>query len=116
MNDRRDLKKFIDDSRANQGNIVFPDAVGNGRAVDVFLWHGSPDPPLVQRIGAWMFGMSFFAIGLGFVALAITALREDDSWVAFGFLLFISLSLVLIGIRVFCNGFPRRAKAAQKSS
>jgi hypothetical protein len=45
MSHRRDLKSFVDEFRARQQNIVFPDTVRNGRSVDSFLWKG----PQVQR-------------------------------------------------------------------
>jgi hypothetical protein len=112
MDRRRDLDKFVDDVRARQRNIVFPDTARNGRSVDAFFWNGSLNPPLVQRIAAWMFGLFFLALGLGFVGLAIAALRQDDSWIESGIWALISLALVLIGIRVFRNGFPRRRRAA----
>jgi hypothetical protein len=64
MNHRRKLDKFIDETRARQRNIAFPDTLRNGRAVDVFLFKGSPNPPLVQRIAAWILGLLFIGIGL----------------------------------------------------
>jgi hypothetical protein len=38
MRHRRNLDKFVDEIRAGQQNIVFPDTVRNGRSVDFFLW------------------------------------------------------------------------------
>jgi hypothetical protein len=63
MADRKDLDELIDETRAKQRNVVFPDTVRNARSVDAFLWRGSPDAPLVQRIGAWLFG-SMFVLGV----------------------------------------------------
>ena len=60
MADHRDLDDFIARTRAAQRNIVFPDAVTNLRGVEMFMLRGSPNPTMVQRIGAWMFGMFFF--------------------------------------------------------
>ncbi len=116
MDHRRDLDKFIDESRASQRNFVFPDTVRNGRAVDVFLWRGSPDPPLVQRIAAWMFGLLF--IGSGLLLFSVAApkiLEEDRSWIGVAVIALTSLFFVLIGMRIFRNGFPRRTKPAQNS-
>src|SRR5258706_4628449 len=105
MSHRRKLDNLIDESRASQRNIVFPDTVRNARAVDVFLWMGSPNPPLVQRIAAWMIGLVFMLIGLIFLAAAFT-LEKDKPWI-FGL---IAVPLVLLGIRIFRNGFPRNPK------
>src|SRR5258706_14075306 len=103
MSHRRKLDNLIDESRAHQRNIVFPDTVRNGRAVDVFLWRGSPDPPLVQRIAAWMFGLMFVFLGLAVFVLAKKA-WDDGSWLGVVVTALISLSFVAIGIRIFRNG------------
>jgi len=102
MGKRRDLDKFIDESSASQKNIVFPDTVRNARALDVFLWKGSPNPPLVQRIAAWMIGLGFMVIGLIFMAAAFTRER-DQPWIPG----LIAVPFVLLGMRIFRNGFPR---------
>ena len=113
MSHRRDLDKFIDETRASQRNIVFPDTVRNGRAIDVFFWRGSPTPTLVQRIAAWMFGLVFIAQGFLFGTLAFHVGKKEDSVVAFVVLGLMSLTLGAIGIRVFRNGFPRRTNLVQ---
>jgi hypothetical protein len=66
MGDRQNLDEFIEEAKGRQRNIVFPDTVRNGRAVDVFFWRGSPAPTLVQRIAAWMFGLLILCNGLTF--------------------------------------------------
>jgi hypothetical protein len=99
---REDLEKFIEESRSSQRNTVFPDTVRNARSVDAFLWRGSPDPPLVQRIGAWLFGLTFIAMGLfGLWASFVT--DRDYPWI-FGL---VSIPCVALGIRSFRNGFSR---------
>ena len=109
MDEHRDLDKFIDESRDRQRNIVFPDTVRNARAVDVFLWRGSPDPPLVQRIAAWMFGLMFIFLGFAIFALA-TKVWDDNSWFGVVVTALMSLSCAGIGIRIFRNGFPRHER------
>jgi hypothetical protein len=112
MSHRRDVDKLVDEFRARQENIVFPDTVRNGRSVDLFLWKGSPNPWLVQRIAAWMFGLVYICAGL---EILYQAVRERiESGFSFGvvFLAAMSLAAVLVGIRVFRNGFPRRANPA----
>jgi hypothetical protein len=102
-----DLDKFIDGVRASQRNIVFPDTVRNERALFAFLWRGSPDPSLVQRIGAWLFGL----MSIGFGAVYLWQARGDLShkgWTGFVLLpLVISLGLISVGVRTFRNGFPK---------
>jgi len=109
---RHRRESFIDDIRSKQRNIVFPDTVRNGRSVDVFLWNGSPDPPLVQRIVAWMFGLFFLALAeLSLFVMVLGAHRG----VAFGDRVVWILATLPVGsvcayagARVFRNGFPRR--------
>jgi hypothetical protein len=61
-------EKLIEDVSAKQRNTVWPDAMINSKGVDEFLWRGSPDAPLVQRIGAWIFGITFMFLGAMFVS------------------------------------------------
>jgi hypothetical protein len=101
-----ELDKFIDGVRASQRNIVFPDTVRNERPLLVFLWRGSPDPSLVQRIGAWLFGVIWIGFGASFLSMAAQVRGEGD-WTSFGIMLLISMGLISVGIRVFRNGFPQ---------
>jgi hypothetical protein len=98
--DNPDLDKFIDGVRARQRNIVFPDTVRNERPLFDFFWNGAPDPPMVQRIGAWMAGLFLVVAGL-FAALSA---RDGGNWLR----LTTSLISVCLGIRIFRNGFPRK--------
>jgi hypothetical protein len=72
----------------------------NTNAVDIFLLYGSPNPGAVQRIGAWLFGLLFCTLGAVFIGYA----REERSV----FLGLFGLGWVLLGLRVFRNGFKRR--------
>ena len=65
----------IEEVRAKQENTVFPD-VRNAKNVDAFFLRGDPKAPLVQRIGAWIFGALFLLCG---VVLANFTL-ETRSW------------------------------------
>ena len=115
MGDRHNLDRFVDESRASQRNIVFPDTVRNGRSVDVFFWRGSPNPTVVQRIAAWLFGLFWMAMGSAWLAGTLSAHNKRDNeglWITAA----IAVPCYLVGIRIFCNGFPRRAKTAQKSN
>jgi hypothetical protein len=107
MNNRGNLDKFIDETRASQENIVFPDTVRNGRSVDVFLWRGSPNPTPVQRIGAWMFGLVFIGFGLEFLGVAVRERVKYGFSIDVVIMVFMSLMFALLGLRTFRNGFPR---------
>jgi hypothetical protein len=101
-----DLDEFIDGVRASQRNIVFPDTVRNERPLLVFLWRGSPDPSLIQRIGAWLFGLMWIAFGAVFLRQATEA-RGNEDWAGFGLMLLASSGFISLGIRTFGNGFPK---------
>jgi hypothetical protein len=98
-----DQRKFIDDIRGKQENILWPDTVRNSRSVDAYLWKGSPSAPLVQRIGAWLFGLCFFVLGLRELIVSIQ-LRD---W------LFILLSVgsIFLGTRIFINGCKKKKRS-----
>jgi hypothetical protein len=101
---RNDLIRVVE---AKQRNVVWPDMLRNSAQVDGFLWKGAPDAPLVQRIGAWIFGVTLMAIGLGLFDVAY----HRPSWL-FGAA---SIAVFLIGAKVFWNGFRRR-KVDQRNS
>jgi hypothetical protein len=96
-----DRDHFIEDLEARQRNIVFPDTVRNGRSVDAFLWRGSPNPTMVQRIGAWILGLTIVVMGIVF----LDTTRGDGF-----FSRMFSVAFILLGARIFRNGFPRREK------
>jgi hypothetical protein len=96
--------RLIDEIKDRQSNTLWPDTMKNGSSVDEFLWKGSPDAPLVQRMGAWIFGIFFLLCGVCFLEFA----REKRSWVVLVF----SLVVFLLGGKVFLNGF-RRHKASK---
>lgn len=114
MSRRRNLDRLIQETRDSQRNIVFPDTVRNGRSVDLFLWKGSAHPTLVQRIGARTFGVMFMVLGLELLSQAVRTRVEDGFSAGIVIIAAISLSIVLVGIRMFRNGFPRRANSAQE--
>jgi hypothetical protein len=97
---RRFPQQWIAEVRANQRNIVWPDLLVNSRAVDAFLWRGSPNASLVQRIGACLFGLTFFVGGV--VLLSLSWSKASPVLALF------SLAWVLVGARVITNGVRRR--------
>ena len=96
----RDAADFFKEVRSKQRNLLWPDTLANSNDVNRFLWRGSAKPSFVQRVGAWIFGATFIGIGLTLVGLA----HLDRSFLT---VLFAS-AWILVGARVFRNGFPRR--------
>jgi hypothetical protein len=111
MEDHESLDKFIEEAKGRQRNIVFPDTVRNERAAWVFLWKGSPEPTVVQRIAAWLFGLLFLGNGLIFLGMAASA-HNGDSWI----LVPLSMPFIFVGVRMVRNGFPKHHKPAPNSN
>ncbi len=68
--------------------------------MDQFLWKGSPNPTLVQWIGAWIVGLFFVLAGAAFLVLAVS----DRSLV----MMIIALGLLVVGVRIVTNGLRMR--------
>lgn len=86
--------------KAKQRNTVWPDTVNNSRSVEDFLWKGSPEATLVQRVACWMFGLFFILCGISFLDVAY-----EKHFLLFGAL---SIGWFFIGGKVFLNGFRKR--------
>ena len=97
-----DAARFVDTMRPKQRNTLWPDTMRNSRFVDVFLWRGTENPTTVQRIGAWLFGATFAGIGIAFFSM-IPGSSAGDKWQ----LVFLSWVFILLGIKIFRNGFPK---------
>jgi hypothetical protein len=65
-----------------QRNIVWPGPLINSRGVDEFFWKGSPNPTVVQRIAAWLFGLTFTGIAFSLFYLAWSL--RGSAWAVFG--------------------------------
>jgi len=99
-------ERLIERIKVKQKNTVWPGPLINSRGVDEFLWKGSADAPLVQRIGAWIFGLTFIVIGIGIVDVGY---RKQSWWdIVFSVVWF------LLGGKVFLNGFKRHKTKASK--
>ena len=92
--------QLIEEVKARQSNTVWPDTLRNSSSVDAFLWKGSSNAPLVQRIGAWIFGLTFVLLAL---AMAEVAYEKRD-W-SFGS---IAVIFLMVGARICVNGFRRK--------
>jgi hypothetical protein len=110
-NQRDHLDKIVDELKAKQSNTVWPDPMINSRSVDEFLWKGSTDAPLVQRIGAWIFGLAFILVGVLFVEADRESSPDRKSLAA----VIVGVAFFWIGVKVFLNGFRRRKKHAAKT-
>ena len=99
-------QKFLDEIEANQKNILWNDTVRNGRGVDAFLWKGSPDATLVQRVGAWLFGLTFLGFGVVFLTIARRLGREEGT-LALAITAVVSMGLFLVGGKICLNGFQK---------
>ena len=95
-----DETKFIDEIRAKQRNIVWPDTLVNSRAVDVLLWKGSRDATTVQRIVMVLYGLVFLICGLVFSSLA----KGERSLI----LMIFSFGLLLLAVKLMRNAFRNR--------
>ena len=93
-------RRLIEDLKAKQRNTVWPDPLINSRGVDAFLWKGSPNPSMVQRIGAVLFGLFFIC---GAVMFASICAERHSLW---GILAFVFL---YAGAKVLRNSWPRDA-------
>jgi len=98
---------FVEEIQDRQRNVLWPDAPRNSRNVDAFLWKGDPDAPLIQRIGACIFGLTFILIGLGWLDVAY-----ERHWMVVGVL---SIAWFFIGARLIRNGFRRRRADKRES-
>jgi hypothetical protein len=58
----------------------------------MFLWRGSPDATPVQRIGAWLFGLTFLGLGIAIFMLA----RQAESRLIGA----VGLALIFLGLRL----------------
>ena len=92
-------QKLTEEIKAKQSNILWPDAMKNSSGVDAFLWKGAPDAPLVQRIGASIFGLFFLLAGVSFLDVAHK--KHEPLYLVMAFAFF------ALGTRVCLNGFRR---------
>jgi hypothetical protein len=98
-----DQEQMIEEIKARQRNTLWPETFTNGRAVSTFLWRGSPDATLVQRVGLWIFGILFILFGI----LAIEGYRDAGPDERSYLSVVAAIILFSLGARVFLNGFRR---------
>lgn len=91
----RETREF----KARQKKTALADRLLKNREANEPLFKGSPDAPLVQRVGACIFGISFVLAGVRFLVLGF----DKGSWPVGVF----SIGWLLLGGRLFQNAFRR---------
>src|ERR1700760_4352253 len=99
-------RHLIEEIKAKQRNIVWPDTLRNGGSVDEFLWKGSSDASLVQRIGAWVFGFTFMLLAIALIEVDRET-SPDRKSIAF---VILGVAFFGVGLKMFLNGFRRRKR------
>jgi hypothetical protein len=110
-----DYETFIEELKASQQNLTWPSTLVNSRGADTFILKGSPNPTVVQRIAAWLFGLFWMGLGSVWFAGTVSTHNKHDKegvWIT----TVIGVPCFLLGIWIFRNGFPRRLKPAKNSS
>lgn len=104
-------QRVLEEIKTRQKNTIWPDTLLNGRSVDEFLWKGSADAPLVQRVGACIFGATFMLLAVALIEADREASPDRKS------IAFVILAVLFfgVGLKVFVNGFRRRRKVAKNS-
>ncbi|MGD0547792.1 MAG: hypothetical protein ABR991_08170 [Terracidiphilus sp.] len=98
---------LIEEIKDRQSNTLWHDAMKNSRGVDEFLWRGSPNALLVQRIGAWIFGLAFLIADLAILDITYKKFSWPD--------LLVFLVSLMIGGKIFLNGFRKNKTVKHKS-
>ena len=79
------LDRYIDEKATKQENLAWPNYQVNSRGIDEFLLNGSSNPTVVQRIAAWLIGLTLISIGFGFLAIAGTVEHNERvAWTVAG--------------------------------
>jgi hypothetical protein len=73
---KKELDSYIEDIKDRQRNTVFPDVLRGGRSVDELLFKGSPNAPLVQRIGVMILAILYLGAAASSIAIAV----EQGNW------------------------------------
>ena len=102
---RSRLEKLAEDIRAKQNNIVWPGPLVNSRGIDAFLWRGSPSLTIVQRVAAWLFGLTYIG-----AAMFLSVLAWHEGGTGLVLLGGIALGGFALGIKTVSNGFPKHPR------
>lgn len=100
--DRQKRKKEVSEFLAEQKNLARADTLLRSHRIDEPLIKGAPNAPLVQRVGACVFGLFFILAGVVFLNLGF----QKTSWALWIF----AVGWFLVGGRMLWNA-ARRPKA-----
>lgn len=104
---QKNVLDLIGNYRSKQENISWPGPWVNGPRIDRFLWNGSANPTRLQQCAAWMMGACLFLAGLVWLSIAI---KFRASFFAVLYSVAFACCSVFAGIRIFLNGFPKKAR------
>ena len=96
--------------RTKQENTVWPNYIANTQGVNEFFLKGSANPTPVQRIGAWLFGLTFILGGFGLMFIA--GHRQGSQWPGG----VVAVGLWALGGWTCYNGSRKRKIAAHTKS
>ena len=96
--------------RTKQENTVWPNYIANTQGVNEFFLKGSANPTPVQRIGAWLFGLTFILGGFGLMFIAVH--RQGSQWPGW----VVAVGLWALGGWTCYNGSRKRKIAAHTKS
>jgi hypothetical protein len=105
-----ELERYIDEMRTKQENTVWPNYIANTQGVNEFFLKGSANPTPVQRIGAWLFGLTFILGGFGLMFIAVH--RQGSQWPGW----VVAVGLWALGGWTCYNGSRKRKIAAHTQS
>ena len=105
-----ELERYIDEMRTKQENTVWPNYIANTQGVNEFFLKGSANPTPVQRIGAWLFGLTFILGGFGLMFIAVH--RQGSQWPGW----VVAVGLWALGGWTCYNGSRKRKIAAHTKS
>ena len=96
---REPMDSVIEDHKAKQRNLTWPDVLRGSRSVDEFLWKGARDAPMVQRIGAIILALAYLAVALFFISWT----TNGGGWLSGLF----SLVLIAVGAKIVHSAVNR---------
>ena len=100
-------KKEVREFLAEQRNVARSETLLRSHGAEEPLFKGSPNAPLVQRIGAFVFGLFFILAGVVFLTLGFQRYSLILGLFAIGWF--------LVGGRVLWNAFRRpEAKSSNR--
>jgi hypothetical protein len=95
MSKEENFRDWLQNVRAKQRNILWPDTMINGRSADRVILKGSAGAPLIQRVGARLFGC--LSMGYGLVLVQMAQEKERNSILIFAAICFAFGIKIILG-------------------